>query len=243
MKTRTEEPGSGPRHVLVIGASTSIGVAITERFVAAGDRVLATTHGGSVAPTLTDRVLATRVDLANRASLDAMAVTVKDHGAPLDIVLFLTGILPGKALEAYDDSLVDDVMTINFSGQASLLRRLQPHLRDGARILFMSSVSGERGSFDPIYAASKAAQIAFVKSLATWLAPRVRVNAVAPALIEGSSMFNAMAPERREHHRQQTPTGQLTTRDELASIVFDLCGPAWANLNGQVIRINGGVHV
>lgn len=236
-------PTEGGRHVLIVGASTSIGEAITQRFVAAGDRVLATTHRQSVAPSLTDQVLETRLDLADPASLDRLAATVKAHGAPLDAVVFLSGVLPGKALSAYDDALMDEVMTINFTGQAALLRRLQPHLGEGAHILFMSSVSAERGSFDPVYAASKAAQIAFVKSLATWLAPGVRVNAIAPALIEGSSMFEAMAPERRDHHRKQTPTGRLTTRHELAEVVFSLCGPAWANLNGQVIRINGGAHV
>jgi 3-oxoacyl-[acyl-carrier protein] reductase len=107
----------------------------------------------------------------------------------------------------------------------------------------VSSISGERGSFDPMYAASKAALIGFVKSLATWLAPGVRTNALAPALIAGSRMHDDMAPERREHHRSATPTGRLTTPQEVAAVLFNLCEPAWSNLNGQVIRINGGAHV
>ena len=153
------------------------------------------------------------------------------------------GILPGKALRDYSDQMMHEVMQTNFTGQASLIQRLLPTLLDDAHVLMMSSISGERGSFDPIYAASKAAQIAFVKSMASWLAPKVRFNAIAPALIEGSTMFDAMAPERRAYHRDQSPTKRLTSTSELAGVIVDLCGPAWRNLNGQVIRINGGVHV
>jgi NAD(P)-dependent dehydrogenase (short-subunit alcohol dehydrogenase family) len=52
-----------------------------------------------------------------------------------------------------------------------------------------------------------------------------------------------MAPQRRVYHRAQSPTKRLTTAAELAGVIVDLCGPNWRNLNGQVIRINGGVHV
>lgn len=168
--------------------------------------------------------------------------SVVNFGA-IDVALFLSGILPGKPLKDYDDELVQEVMNINFIGQVAFLRRLMPHLSKGASILFVSSIAGDRGSYDPIYAASKAAQNALVKSLATWLAPGIRVNAIAPALISDSRMFQMMEPERRQHHLSQTPTNKLTTKEEVASVIFDLCGPAWSNLNGQVIGLNGGVYV
>lgn len=232
-----------PSRVLIVGASTSIGEAVVARFLGAGARVTATTLSQPLAPSVAGQVTQRTLNLADPASLDALALALADAGGGLDVVVFLSGILPGKALRDYDDTLMHDVMNVNFTGQAALLRRLLPQLREGACVLFMSSVSAERGSFDPIYAASKAAQIALVKSLASWLAPAVRVNAIAPALIDGSSMFNAMAPERRQHHLAQTPTRRLTTKEELAEVVFSVCGPAWRNLNGQVIRINGGAHV
>lgn len=183
------------------------------------------------------------LDLSREESLELFSNGTVPAFGKLDVVVFLAGILPGKSLAAYEDALMNEVMSVNFTAQAALLRRLLPHLGDNAQVLLMSSISAERGSFDPIYSASKAAQIAFVKSLATWLAPGIRVNAIAPGLIQDSSMFHAMTPERQAHHAAQTPTKRLTTIDEIAGIVVDLCGPAWANLNGQVIRINGGAHV
>lgn len=231
-----------PRRVLVVGASASFGCELVTRFVAQGAQVLATTRSG----TLTDAPAAARVealDLLDSASLDRLADSVVPSFGALDVAVFLAGILPGKPLAAYDDALMDDVMRSNFTAQAALLRRLLPRFNHGAQVWMLSSISGDRGSFDPVYAASKAALVAFVKSLATWLAPALRVNALAPALIEDSAMFEAMTPERRAHHLATTPTGRLTTPAEIAAVIVNLCEPAWANLNGQVIRLNGGAHV
>jgi len=206
-------------------------------------RVLATGRSWPAGPSTEGNIQCASLDLLSTDSLDAFARDVVPAFGRLDVVLFLASILPGTSLAAYTDELMQEVMTVNFTAQAALLRRLLPHFAPAAQVLMISSVSGERGSFDPIYAASKSAQIAFVKSLATWLAPGIRVNAIAPALIENSGMYNDMAPERRAHHVAQTPTKRLTTMEEIAGIVVDLCGPAWSNLNGQVIRIDGGAYV
>ena len=232
----------GQRRVLLVGASSSFGPELARLFLASGAQVLATTRSG-LREGLPEAAQMARLDLTQASSLDALAADVVPRFGSLDVAVFMAGLLPGKALAAYDDSLQETVMDTNFCGQAALLRRLLPGLRHGAQVWMVSSISGERGSFDPIYAASKAALIGFVKSLATWLAPGLRANALAPALIDGSRMCDDMALERREHHRSQTPTGRLTTPQEVAAVLFNLCGPAWANLNGQVIRINGGVHV
>lgn len=234
--------GASARRVLLVGASSSFGPELARLFLGAGDQVLATTRSGH-ADDLPAGVTLAPLDLTQTWSLDALAGQVVPRFGDLDVAIFMAGLLPGKSLADYDDALLQSVMDINFSGQAALLRRLLPRLRHGAQVWMVSSISGERGSFDPLYAASKAALIGFVKSLATWLAPGLRANALAPALIAGSRMHDDMVAQRREHHRATTPTGRLTTPQEVAGVLFNLCGPAWANLNGQVIRINGGAHV
>ncbi len=231
------------RKVLVVGGGTSIGQEIVQGFLLRGAEVLVTVNKNK--PQFLDQlgVMVGEVNLCDRSSLDLFCHEVVPKFGQIDVVVFLSGVLPGLNLLDYDDELMHQVMTINFTGQASLLRRLLPHLSEEALVLIVSSISAERGSFDPIYAASKAAQIGFVKSLATWLAPKVRVNAIAPALIEGSTMFHEMQPQRRTYHQEQTPTGRLTTKEEIAGVIFSLCEPAWSNVNGQVIRINGGAYV
>lgn len=229
------------RRVLVVGASASFGPDLLRRFADRGDTVLGTTRRGTLAVPTDARLEA--LDLLNAASMDRLAGQVLPAFGPLNVAVFTAGVLPGKSLAHYDDELMQQVMHINFTAQAALLRRLLPCFAHGAQVWMLSSISGDRGSFDPIYAASKAALTAFVKSLATWLAPALRVNALAPALIENSQMFDAMLPERRALHLSNTPTQRLTTAAELAGVIVNLCEPDWANLNGQVIRINGGAHV
>lgn len=231
------------KRALVVGAASSIGQTVIDGFALRGASVLATVHQRNLGSPNRPGVTQAEANLLDPASLDHFCNEVMAAFGKLDIVVFLSGLLPGCNLANYDDALMHQVMGVNFTGQAALLRRLLPYLSDGAVVLMMSSISAERGSFDPIYAAAKAAQIGFVKSLATWLAPKVRFNAIAPGLIEDSTMFNDMAPDRHVHHLKQTPTGRLTTNDDVAGVIFDLCEPAWSNVNGQVIRINGGAYV
>lgn len=230
------------RNVFVVGAGASFGPHLVRGFLAKGDRVLASTRNGqAIVPEA--GVAWVSLDLLHPASIQrVMSEDVPAFGA-LDLVVMTPGILPGRSLADYDDELMAEVMQANLLSQASLLRRLLPHLCHGAQVWFVSSISADRGSFDPIYAASKAGINALVKSLATWLAPGLRVNAIAPALIEGSAMYDAMSPDRRAHHLSTTPTRRLTTPAEVAEVILSLCEPAWSNLNGQIIRLNGGAHV
>lgn len=231
------------RKVLVIGAATSIGQVVVDSFLRSGDSVLATVNVQRPASLNKENVTIAGLDLQDTDSFECFCVDVISKFGQIDIVVFLSGVLPGLTLSDYDDELMNQVMTVNFTGQAALLRRILPYLSEGSLVLMMSSISAERGSFDPIYAASKAAQIAFVKSLAIWLAPKVRFNVITPALIDDSTMFNEMDPERRTFHLKQTPTGRLTTKDDIAGVIHSLCEPAWSNVNGQVIRVNGGSYV
>ena len=81
-----------------------------------------------------------------------------------------------------------------------------------ASVIFMSSISGQRGSYDPIYSASKAAQIGFIKSIALWEGSEIRINGIAPSLVENSSMFNEMPAERQKYHMSQSPTSNFTSK-------------------------------
>ncbi len=230
-----------PRNVLLVGGSSSIGPAIVDRYSAAGDHVTATYHSHPPAnPSATAAYI--QADITDPQDRAALTTAVADRGG-LDVVLLFAGLLPGNNLPAYDPALAERVVDVNFTGQALLLQALLPHLRDPSSVLVMSSVSGQRGSFDPFYAAAKAAVLGFVKSMARALAPATRVNAIAPALIADSAMHDAMAPEIREGHRGQTPTGEFVAIADLAAQVFDLTQPHWRNLNGACIDLNGGAYV
>ena len=224
--------------VLIVGGSSSVGRAVARAFAARGDTVVAT-HAGS-APDFAAGVQALQLDLGQVREFEDFADACARLLGTIDYCVLLPGILPGKQLADYAPPLLERVMSVNFSAQAALVRALMPLMTEGGSVLAMSSISGQQGSFDPIYAASKAAMIAFVKSMALWHGAKVRFNCIAPGLIEDSTMFAAMSPERRQWHVEQTPTRALLRIGDLAQVIVDLAQPQWRSLNGAVIALNGG---
>jgi len=158
-------------------------------------------------------------------------------------LIFLTGILPGKSIEDYTYEEIDTVININFNSVAKVISSLTNHFNPGSHILLMSSISGQKGSFDPVYAASKSAIIGLGKSLSQTLSPKTRTNVIAPGLVEQSSMCNQMLPERRQYHVDNNPCRNLLKRNALAEICYELTTEKWNHLNGAVIPVNGGTYV
>ena len=228
--------------VVIVGSSSSIGRAIVARFRSTTMRII-TTYAFQAPTSLDGQCGALHLDLRDDENIEHFAKQLKAISAKVDIAIFLPGILPGKSLDGYKYSEIDEVMSINFNGQAKLFKEMLPLLTGGSRVLMFSSISAQRGSFDPIYAASKGALLSFVKSLATKLPQGARINAIAPGLIQDSTMFLEMAPERQQFHRDEIPSKRLLRQQDLANIVFDLCQDHWAHLNGACIDLNGGQHV
>lgn len=228
--------------VLIVGASSSIGNEISSLFRNASMRLI-TTFKSTPASGTDEHSDAIYLDLRDDESIESFELKLKERMQRIDIAIFLAGILPGKNLGSYDFESIDEVMDVNFNGQAKLLLKIIPMLTARSRLLLFSSISAQRGSFDPIYAASKGALLSLVKSLITELPTGARINSIAPGLIQDSSMFIDMAPERQEYHRNQIPSKQLMCPQDLAKIVFDLCQDHWSHLNGACIDLNGGQYV
>ncbi|MDA8775860.1 SDR family oxidoreductase, partial [Opitutales bacterium] len=138
---------------------------------------------------------------------------------------------------------INRVMNINFNSVAKIISSLLNHFSNNSQILIMSSISGQRGSYDPIYAASKSAIIGLGKSLSQTLTPVTRTNIIAPGLVDQSSMFNEMKPECKEYHEKNNPLNCLLKKEALAEIIYELTTKKWNHLNGAIIPINGGSYV
>lgn len=232
-----------PKSVLVVGASASIGESVVDAFLRRQARVLATYRTHPVTAATCSQLVTCHLDICNEQEVAAFCQGALSGFGPTDVVVVLVGVLPGRNLRNYEPGQMKQVMDVNFTSVAGLLRSIEPHLRDPCHIILMASIAAECGSYDPIYAASKGALISFAKSLAIWQAPKIRVNVVAPGLIEGSGMAAAMTEERRAYHRDQTPLKALLSKQDLGEIVADLTEDHWRHLNGAVIRVNGGTHV
>ena len=117
-------------------------------------------------------------------------------------------------------------------------------LRDGGRVVALSSVSGIAGNLGQTnYAASKAGVIGYVRARAQALAARgVTVNAVAPGFIE-TRLTAAMPALVREAGRRLSALGQGGLPGDVAEVITFLSTPGAAGINGAVLRVCGGALV
>lgn len=228
-------------NIIIVSASSSIGSAIISKFRSPSTRIIATYYPKqNIKPE--GNIYHLKLDLKKNKSIENFIKEANSIVSHIDTAIFLAGILPGKNLKEYNLTDMETVMTVNFTGQAKVIKGLLPLFDSNSQIIMVSSISAQRGSYDPIYAASKGAILPFVKSLAVGLGG-VRVNAIAPGLIEGSTMYKEMSVDRQELHRQQTSQKRLLCISDLADIIYDISQSHWKHLNGACIDLNGGQYV
>jgi 3-oxoacyl-[acyl-carrier protein] reductase len=228
------------KKVLIFGASSSLGEHIIKLLLDKNCEIFATTHSTKLSNKDNVHLKSFSLDFKNTDSVNQFCTVNLPKIQGIDSVIFLNGLLLGNSLSEYTENLMHDVMNVNFIYPAYLLKYIIPRLNPNSNIIYTSSISGFKGSFDPIYSASKSAMLGFIKSMATSLPPGIRINAIAPGLIQDSNMYSAMDKKLQSLHTKNTPTQKLTSLKDIAEIYVNLCEPHWSNLHGQVIHINGG---
>jgi 3-oxoacyl-[acyl-carrier protein] reductase len=147
------------------------------------------------------------------------------------------------AIADITDAAFAHQIEINLAGVFKTLREAARRLRDGGRIVnFSSSVVGLYQPGYGVYAATKAAIEAMTHVLAKELAPRgITVNAVAPGPTGTELFLDGKSPEQLRAIAAMNPFGRIGQPQEIAEVVGFLASPAATWVNGQIVRINGGV--
>ena len=235
---------------IVTGASRGIGFAIAQRFVAAGYQVAITGRDAATldraAKDLGGAEVAIGVpgkgdDADHRA---AVIDTVLGQFGPITTLVNNIGINPAYGpLASLDLSAARKMIDVNVLGTLGWVQEaLRGGLADGGgSIVNISSVSGVRPSPGiAFYGVTKAALIHLTAELAVELAPRIRVNAVAPAVVK-TRFATALYEGREEEVAARYPLGRLGVPEDVAGAVAFLCSPDAAWITGQTIVIDGGV--
>ena len=131
------------------------------------------------------------------------------------------------------------MIEINLTAAIRLTLALEERFADGAAVINLSSRASLGNFGQANYSASKAGLVGFGRALAQRWAPRVRVNAVAPSLVD-TPMTQAMPPEVLAKLVARIPAGRIGTPDDVAGIVAFLASPEAAYITGQVIYACGG---
>jgi 3-oxoacyl-[acyl-carrier protein] reductase len=244
------------RTVLVTGASSGIGRAIAVAAARAGADVALTYRGNEAgAREVADEIAALgrrgvvlRLDLADEDSVNAVGPAARAALGRVDAWVNNAGadILTGDRASLPRVEKLDMLLSVDLRGtmlaswQAAELLTAQP---EGGVIINMSwdhVLTGMAGATQQLFSAAKGGVLSFSKSLARTVAPRVRVNILAPGWIETS--FGASANDRwRREVAESTPLKRWGVPDDVAGAAVFLASPAAAFLTGHTLVVGGGI--
>jgi len=234
---------------LVTGAGSGFGAGIARKFAAEGARVYVADINPDSAAKVAAEVggVALQVDVADTASVNAMAAQVLGHGG-LDILVNNAGIthLP-TPLEQVEEADFDRVLAVNVKSVYLTARAFVPAMKaaGSGAILNVASTAGlsPRPNLN-WYNASKGWMITATKTMAVELAPAgVRVNALAPVAGETPLLKSFMGedtPEIRAKFLSTIPLGRFSTPEDMGNAAAFLCSHEASMVTGVIMEVDGG---
>jgi 3-oxoacyl-[acyl-carrier protein] reductase len=250
MKDRLDFSG---KVVLITGSSRGIGAEMIKAFGKRGAQCVVnyvadaqgqnTTDATSVAKEL-EAPLVIECDVTQPGQVGSMMTEIGDKRGGLDILVNNSGIISDRTIKKMSMEEFESVVRVNLTGTFTVTQKAAAILRNGGRIVNLSSVSGQMGLFGQAnYSSSKAAIIALTKVSAREFARQnITVNAIAPGFID-IGMSKGMPEEVTANFIKQIPLGRLGEVNEIVDAALFLASPMASYITGHVLNVNGGFYM
>ena len=234
---------------LVTGASSGIGAATARLLAAEGADVVVGFHRNEQGAAATVEAVRQhgrqgfmcRLDVTDAGDVQRAVSELDLESRGLDILVQSSGVAPVGDFDKVSAGEWARVVAVNLNGPFHVLQAAIPLLRDGAAVVNVASVAGQTGvPHQAHYAAAKAGVINLTKSAARALAPRVRVNCVAPGMTlteMGQITATALPPD---YAKQKLLMQRFAEPEEIAACIAFLASPVSGFITGETLNANGG---
>lgn len=240
------------KNVVVTGAGRGIGRALALAFAEQGANVLvhyghARQEAEEVVRQITamgGKAMLAQADLSRPEEAYSLVSQAVAMLGPIDVWINNAGVSANSAeTQGFsEEERFERVMAVDVMGTWSCCRAVAEYMRDGGCILNLGwdhALDGAPGFINQVYAVSKGAVISMTRSFARTLAPRVRVNCIAPGWVE-NDWSQSRSESFRKKVEQRIPLGRWGTTSDIASAALFLASPAASFITGQVLVVDGG---
>lgn len=237
---------------VVTGASRGIGEAIVRQLDAGGARVALVARSadrlGAIASELHNDPLVIAVDLSELDAVERIVTAVLGAFGGLDVLVNNAAVERNQPASKVTGEAIDETLFVNLRQAFMLCSAFAKPLfaAQGAIVNITSTAATGAGGTQGAYAASKGGLNTLTKNLANeWGSKGVRVNAVAPGLVDTEMWgptFERLGEEAvRRNFVKSVPLGRWGTADEIAHVACFLASSQAAYVTGQVLRVDGGM--
>lgn len=236
------------RHVLIIGGSRGIGASTALTAARSGANVSIVYRSNAEAAqavvaeiqALGRKAYALQADASQEAPLASAIDQAADTNGPIHGLVVSAGIFEGIALADMSVDFWDRMMAVNLRSTFLSVKHAARHMDSGSMVIY-TSTAGQRGSaVFSAYATSKAAQIMFMRSMALELAPKIRVNCVAPGWTETDMAAPSLTELGREDVAKGFPLGRIGLPEDVAGATLFLLSDLAQFITGTTVTVDGG---
>lgn len=238
------------RRIVVTGASSGIGLEVARGAIARGAEVCLVARRREpleqAAAQLGKRAWIHVADVGDPEAPAAIAAAAHDRWGGVDGLVNNAGVVAPAPIAEVDVATWDTVYAVNVRGPFLLVRDLLPLLSDGASVVNVSTTMAERAPVPGVsaYSSAKSALNQLTRNLAVELAPRVRVNAVMPAVVDTPiHATRGLTPEQVQAMGRLHPMGRVGRPSDVAAMVLFLLSDAASWMTGAIVPVDGGMMI